>query len=174
MNADLADVRGSEIRLRDWPVIVLVIALLPLLIPAVLIWFLILLTAKSFVLLAIWLLWLPRGKDLLVVYSRSPHWMQYFEAGLIPLIEQRGQILNWSDRTTWPTLDLRTLAFRAFAGDRSFNPIVIVFRPLRWPERFRFFEAFKDHKHGKDQPLRELEERLERRLGASLRLLAHD
>jgi hypothetical protein len=168
MNADLADGRGSEVRWRDLPLILLVIALLPLLIPAVLIWLLGLLVAKSLVLLAVWLLWLPRGKDMLVVYSRSPHWMEYFELGLIPQVEHRAQIINWSDRAKWSTLDLRTLVFRAFAGNRSFNPIVILFRPLRWPEQFRFFEPFRDHKHGKDQPLRELEEKLEQRLGASL------
>lgn len=77
-------------------------------------------------------------------------------------------ILNWSDRIKWPMLDLRTLAFRAFAGERLFNPVVILFKLFRWPERFRFYEPFKDRKHGKDQPLKELEEKLARRLEAPI------
>jgi hypothetical protein len=168
MNAGLADARGSGVRWRDLPLILLVIALLPLLILAALIWFLCLCIAKSLVLLTVWLLWLPRGKDILVVYSRSPHWMEYFEPGLIPRLAQRSQVLNWSDRAIWSTLDTRTIVFRAFAGNRSFNPIVILFKPFRWPERFRFFEPFKHRKHGNDQPLRELEEQVAVRLGVPI------
>ncbi len=39
-------------------------------------------------------------------------------------------------------------SFRSFAGDREFNPMVMVFRPLRLVKHFRFWEPFKRLKHG--------------------------
>jgi hypothetical protein len=151
-------------QLKVWQGLLLVILVVPL-IPALLFWILCRVLVQAFVLLAVWVVWLPRGKDTLIVYSRSPNWMEYFEAGLIPHLERRAMILNWSDRAKWRTLDLRVLVFRAFGGRTSFNPMVILFRPFRWPEEFRFFESFRDLKHGKEQPLRDLEGRLARRLG---------
>ena len=156
--------------LKVWQGLVLAILFI-LLLPAILLWVLVRFLAQTSVLLAVWMWWLPRGRDTLVVYSMSPHWKEYFEADLIPLIERRSLILNWSDRSKWSTLDLRVLAFRAFAGEHSFNPMVISFKPFRWPERFRFFEPFKEYKHGKDQPLQQLEEYLGRRLGVSIPLI---
>ncbi|RIK86999.1 MAG: hypothetical protein DCC67_02330, partial [Planctomycetota bacterium] len=120
---------------------------------------------QALLVLATWVCWLPRGKDTLIVYSRSPHCLDYFEARLIPQLSQRATTLNWSDRAKWPAFGLSSLIFRAFAGSTSFNPMVMHFKLLRWPKVFRFFEAFRNRKHGQEQPLQELEKELVRRLG---------
>ena len=138
----------------------LLIVCLPLLVPALLLWLLIVFVGKLLLLIAVWAFWIPRGKDMLLVYSRSPHWVEYFESGLIRELEGRAMILNWSDRAQWSSLDLRILIFKAFKGAKSFNPMVIVFKPLRWPVSFRFYDAFKLRKHGNDQQLHELEAKL--------------
>ncbi|MCC6494016.1 MAG: hypothetical protein IT424_13460 [Pirellulales bacterium] len=78
-----------------------------------------------------------------IVYSRSPHSMEYYESGLLPQLEHRAMMLNWSDRAKWPKLDLRVLTFRAFAGETSFNPIVTHFKPFRWPRDYRFSMLFE-------------------------------
>lgn len=155
---------------RRWPnwlvlplvtvLIVVVIPIVVVLIPIVLLWLLGAFLAKLIVLAGVWICWLPRGKDTLIVYSRSPHWMEYFESGVIPRLERRAVVLNWSDRAQWPSFALSTMVFQAFKGGASFNPMVLVFRPLRWPERFRFYDSFKQRKHGKEQPLRDLEAKL--------------
>lgn len=87
------------------------------------------------------------GRDVLVVYSNSPHWQRYFEDSVIPSIGERASVLNWSERSRWPRFGWRVTAFRWFAGHREFNPIVIVFKNLRWPRCFRFYRAMHDAKH---------------------------
>lgn len=39
----------------------------------------------------------------------------------------------------------------------EFNPIAIVFKPWWKPKIFRFWKAFKDHKHGNEEKLKALE-----------------
>jgi hypothetical protein len=48
--------------------------------------------------LLIWLLWLRNGKDVLVVYSDSPIWHEYMTTQILPLVQQRAVVLNWSER----------------------------------------------------------------------------
>jgi hypothetical protein len=43
------------------------------------------------------------------------------------------------------------LAFWYFGGSREFNPLAVVFRPLRLPRVFRFYEPFREFKHGKTE-----------------------
>jgi hypothetical protein len=78
-----------------WP---LVVVLLPLVIVASLLW----LTAAVVLQLAVWATWCSRGRYALVVYSSSPIWQEYFETHVIPGVGDRGVILNWSERNTWP------------------------------------------------------------------------
>jgi hypothetical protein len=66
---------------------------------------------------------------------------------VLPAIDNRSVVLNWSDRTRWK-FSLSVASFRMFAGDYDFNPLVIVFPPFRWPRRFRFYQAFRAFKHG--------------------------
>jgi hypothetical protein len=107
--------------------------------------------------IAVVLLWLPRGRSVLFVYSDSPIWQAYIEAEILPRLPPQTTVLNWSNRKNWPRFSLPTWLFNMFAGSREFNPIAIVFRPLAPPKRFRFWRAFRDYKHGKPERLRQVE-----------------
>ena len=107
--------------------------------------------------IAIMVLWLPRGRKVLFVYSNSPVWQAYVEAEMLPRLPRNAAVLNWSQRNTWPKFSLPVWLFAMFAGSREFNPIAIVFRPLAPPKRFRFWRAFRDYKHGKPERLRQVE-----------------
>lgn len=106
----------------------------------------------------IWLLWCTRGRDILFVYSDSPVWHDYVEQRFLPLLGDRAVVLNWSERSRWrfsPTL--ARAAFYYFGGRREFNPLAVVFSPLRRSRVFRFWQPFRDFKHGRPEPLQRLE-----------------
>jgi hypothetical protein len=49
--------------------------------------------------------------------------------------------------------------FRAFAGRREFNPIGLVFERFDLVVRYRFWQSFRDMKHGRPETLRTLEQK---------------
>lgn len=104
--------------------------------------------------LLIWTLWLPRGKDILLVYSDSPIWHGYMASEVLPLVQERAVVLNWSQRNSWQKWSLGVAVFRHFGGRREFNPLVILFPPVRSARIFRFWPAFKDWKHGDREPVK--------------------
>ena len=126
-----------------WP---LLIVLLPLAVVVAVVWFVVAIS----LLLLVWMMWCPRGRYALVVYSNSPIWQQYFEERMLPAIGSRGVVLNWSERKQWK-FSLSVALFRTFAGTREFNPLVIVFQPWTWPRRFQFFRAFQAFKQGRPE-----------------------
>ena len=127
----------------------------------------------------------PAARGLLV-YSNSPNWQGYIEREWLPRLEGRLVILNWSERARWAGEQTVEAALFRLLGDREFNPAAIVFRPLapgrlfrRWVraireldpiamlapyerpvEVVRFFQPFRDHKHGRTDSLRAAERRL--------------
>jgi hypothetical protein len=113
--------------------------------------------------------WGSRGKDVLLVYSNSPHWQRYIEERWLSKWGSRAVVLNWSERRTWERSRRPEAAlFRAFAGQREFNPLVIVVPGSgRRAHMVRFWRAFRDSKHGRDQKLRDAESDLERYLGSA-------
>ncbi len=132
---------------RVWQVTLIILLLpvvLPLVILAVTFWFL----HRVSLYLLIWLLWLPKGKDILFVYSDSPIWREYMTQQLLPLVQGRAIVLNCSERSTWRRWSLAVRVLRSFGGGREFNPMVILFRPLRPARTFRFWSAFKEWKQG--------------------------
>ena len=112
--------------------------------------------------------WGSRGKDLLLVYSNSPHWQRYVEDTWLPKWGHRAVVLNWSERSTWTSSRPEVALFRTFAGREEFNPIGILV-PLqgRRVHIVRFWRAFRDHKHGKPRLLQAAEADLDRLLGAT-------
>ncbi len=119
----------------------LVIILSPILVIAALLYFL-----WGIILYAA--IWLTGKKEFVVfVYSDSPIWKEYIEREILPHIQDRAIILNWSERRIWEN-SLAVLAFRYFGGYRNFNPIGMVFRPFHLVKTYRFFEAFQEFKHG--------------------------
>jgi hypothetical protein len=105
--------------------------------------------------------WSKHGKPILFVYSDSPNWQRYIEEHWLPRLRPRAVILNWSERKAWPRQrPLEARVFRHFAGSEEFNPIAIYF-PRQGPVRtIRFWQAFRDFKHGKEHKLKEAEREL--------------
>jgi hypothetical protein len=136
---------------RQWLLWPLLIVLLPFVVVGAIVWF----VAAVSLLLVVWTTWCPRGRYALVVYSNSPIWQQYFEERVLPAIGKRGVVLNWSERKRWK-FSLPVALFRMFAGTREFNPLVIVFQPLTWPRRFRFFRAFGVFKQGRPESVEQI------------------
>ena len=135
-----------------WPLLVI---LLPFVVVVGVLW----LVTAVLLQLVVWLTWCPRGRYVLVVYSNSPIWREYFEAHVLPAVSSRGVVLNWSERKQWP-YSLPVALFKLFAGTRNFNPMAIVFEPLTWPRRFPFYPAFQAFKHGRPQEVEEMRNQL--------------
>jgi hypothetical protein len=114
--------------------------------------------------------WGSHGKRLLLVYSNSPHWQTYVEESWLPRLDSIAVVLNWSERRTWPERHpLETDIFQTWAGDQEFNPLAIIIPADGRVQVIRFWQAFRDYKHGKDHTLRAAEAELETALGVSLR-----
>ena len=143
-----------------WPLKVLLVILSPILVPLIIIFLLILavLVPLSYLLiyLSIWSFWLGRGKDILFVYSDSPIWRDYMLSEMLPLVEKRAVVLNWSERGTWKWWSLSVLAFRFFSGRKAFNPLIVVFRPFHLARKFRFWPAFREWKQGNKEAVEKL------------------
>jgi hypothetical protein len=113
--------------------------------------------------------WSGQGRDVLLVYSNSPNWQAYIEEAWLQRWGHRAVVLNWSERRTWrrrgsPEVQL----FRAFGGEREFNPLGIVVPPAgREVHVVRFWRAFRDRKHGKRDTLSQAEAELDHYLSAA-------
>ena len=103
--------------------------------------------------LLVWIVWIPKGKDILFVYSDSPIWREYLTDNILPSLEERAVVMNWSERRTWEKWSLSACVFRSFGGKRNFNPLVVFFRPFRRAQVFRFWLPFKDWKRGYTEPV---------------------
>jgi len=146
-----------------WPRLgnaLLVIIFLPFVLPLALIALVLWIAHRIVLYMLIWLLWLPKGKHILLVYSDSPMWHDYMIAQVLPLVEEHAIVLNWSERSQWPRWSFRIHVFRWFGGDREFNPLVVLFRPFRRAKVFRFWSAFKDWKRGHREPVERLRQEL--------------
>lgn len=129
---------------RNLLLVLLTPVALPILALALVLWVL----SRCVLYLGIWMWWLPQGKDVLLVSSDSPVWKEYMEERIVPLLTDRAIVLNWSERRRWSKWSFPTLVFRAFAGRRNFNPMLVLFRPLRPAKFFRFLPGFQELKHG--------------------------
>ena len=144
---------------RFWNAVLLIV-LLPFIVPLGLVALILYLTHRIVLYILVWLIWLSKGKDLLVVYSDSPIWHDYMVNEILPLVEKRAIVLNWSERESWSRLSFRAHVFRQFGSRREFNPLVVLFRPLRRAKVFRFWLPFKDWKRGYREPVEKLREEL--------------
>jgi hypothetical protein len=98
--------------------------------------------------LLVWMLWVPRGKDVLYMNSDSPIWHDTMEHTVWPLVAGRAVRINYSERAQWPAMSLAARVARQYVGGKECNPLVIVFRPLGTRKVFRFFKAFRAYKAG--------------------------
>jgi hypothetical protein len=141
--------------------IALILVFLPLILPLILFALVLFALHRLSLYLLVWLLWLPKGKDILFVYSNSPIWHDYMTQQVLPLVQDRSVVLNWSERSTWRKWRLTQQVLYSFGGHREFNPMVIRFRPLRRAKLFRFWSAFKDCKHSYAEPVERLKNDLQ-------------
>jgi hypothetical protein len=125
--------------------------------PILIVWVLVYFLWGLVLYIGIWLTW--KKELVLFVYSDSPTWKNYIEQEILPHIRDRAMILNWSERKSWKN-SLPVLAFRYFSGHRNFNPIAIIFRPFHHAKTYRFFEAFKEFKHGYPEAVEEIKKQL--------------
>jgi hypothetical protein len=107
--------------------------------------------------LLVWILWVPRGNDILFVYSDSPIWREYMLENILPVVQQRAVVMNWSERQQWKRWSLSVRVLRSFGGKRDFNPLVVLFRPFRRARVFRFWLPFKDWKRGYTEPVERMQ-----------------
>ncbi len=108
-----------------------------------------------------WRKYAAQGRPLFFVYSESPNWQSYVEANILPRVEDHAVVLNWSERSLWPsTSPWESRFFHRFAGNRDFNPLALVFCRGGRIKAVRFHKAFLDFKHGKDSGLRAAEAEL--------------
>ena len=106
----------------------------------------------------VWLWWIGWARRrVLFVYSDSPNWKEYVEANILPKLPANTVVLNWSNRAQWPRFSVPAMLFRCFAGEREFNPIGLVFERFDIVDRYRFWQAFRDSKHGHSETLRLVE-----------------
>jgi hypothetical protein len=94
--------------------------------------------------------WAAKKKWVLFVTSESPHWKEYIEENILPDIADHTVTLNWSERSAWKNKrPLEEKVMKRFTGDREYCPIAIVVPPKGKVRTVKFYQAFKDHKHGK-------------------------
>jgi hypothetical protein len=155
----LAVTRDKESLGRKFQIALIVavfVVLLPVWLPFMVVGLAVYLAIRLALHFLILLTWLPKGKDVLLVYSQSPIWHDYMTMQILPLVKDRAIVLDWSERKKWRKYSLPVLAFRLLGGHRNFNPLVIHFRPFRRAKLFRFWPAFKDWKHGKAETVDQL------------------
>lgn len=140
--------------------IALLTVLLPLIVPLAVIGIMLFLAYRLTLNALVRFWWLPRGKDILLIYSDSPIWHEYMTNQILPLVRSRAEILNWSERSRWPNWSLAVRLFRSYSGGRDFNPMVILFPLLGKARFFRFLPAFNEWKHGNPGPLEQMRQDL--------------
>jgi hypothetical protein len=110
--------------------------------------------------LIVWFCWIGYDRRRTIfVYSDSPNWKEYIDRVILPRLPENSVVLNWSNRGKWSRFAVPVLLFRTFAGSREFNPIGLVFERFGLVARYRFWQPFRDLKHGRPEALRVLEER---------------
>jgi hypothetical protein len=98
--------------------------------------------------------WGQKGRHILFVYSNSPNWKEYIEENWLPRLRPHAVVLNWSERSQWKqSSPFESKVFWHFAGREEFNPIAIYLPPRGRVRVVRFWQPFKDFKHGKDRLL---------------------
>jgi hypothetical protein len=101
------------------------------------------------------------GRIVLFIYSDSPNWKDYVETNILPRLEPHVVTLNWSQRQDWQRRKpFEARLFQHWAGETEFNPMALVFAPTGSVRDVRFWQAFRDFKHGKDRSLKQAEQLL--------------
>jgi hypothetical protein len=106
-----------------------------------------------------------RPKDLLLVFTDSPHWLPRIEQEWLPRWGERAVLFNRSG--SWSAQQVEAKLWRAFGGYVEHTPLAIVLPRRGKPSVVRFFLAFRDFKHGKPARLLKAEQELKVALAAA-------
>ena len=98
-------------------------------------------------------------KDLLVVYTDSPHWKDHVESKWAARWPNRIVTLNRS--RPWSRKQPEAMLWLAVAGLREHTPIAVVIPRAGKLRVIRFFQAFQESKHGDPARLQAAEQELE-------------
>ncbi|MGE0133249.1 MAG: hypothetical protein AB7U82_34665 [Blastocatellales bacterium] len=123
--------------------------------PFLLLYGLAVLLMRIYVRMRIYMKW-PPNKYILFVYTQSEHWSPYIEQKILPSISDHAVVINRTTQQQWKkefALEKRAIELWA---DIEANPIALVFKPYKKVKAFRFYEAFRDFKHGKESKLNTL------------------
>ena len=101
------------------------------------------------------------NKNILFAYSDSHHWQQYIEENILPVIESSAIVINRSRDSEWKNNNpIEYQVIDRWGGGKEYNPIAIIFPQKGKIKNIRFYQAFKDLKHGNSAPLKEKENEL--------------
>lgn len=99
-----------------------------------------------------------------LVTSDSPVWKDYIQENWLDRFGSRFIVLNASRCSQWHNCPATRLYFFFCPQVENYCPAVLLLRGILRPHVYRFFYAFRDHKHGNDTALLKLEEDLAREL----------
>ena len=98
--------------------------------------------------------WFPKGKYIFFLYSDSKKWKDYFEKELVPKIQDKASIWNWSTRQKdgWNDDIIEAKILKLYRPFGYFYPMAIVFLPSGEVKTFQFYTSYVNMlKSGKDE-----------------------
>lgn len=101
-------------------------------------------------------IWWAGKQQIFFVYSDSPVWHDHIHQTILPKLENRSVILNWSNRSKW-RMSIGKTVFNFFGGHYEFCPMAVVFRRFRRTHVFRFWKPFCEYKNGRPESLIKME-----------------
>ncbi len=103
--------------------------------------------------------WLPESGSVLFFTSNSKHWKAYFEKELLPKIETKTRVLNWSTREQdgWSDKAMEARIADLFGDARHSIPFAMVFLPSGDFKMFFFQGAFLRFLKSKKKQYKKLE-----------------
>ena len=97
--------------------------------------------------------WFSKGRHIFFLYSDSKKWKEYFEQKLVPKIQDKAVIWNWSTRQKdgWNENLIEAQIMSLFRPMGFFYPMAIVFLPSGDVKTFQFYTPYVNKiKSGKD------------------------
>ena len=102
-----------------------------------------------------------KGRVILFVYSDSSNWKDHIETKILPRLEARSVILNWSKRREWESsMGFETRLFEQWTGTREFTPVAVLFPLFGKVKVFRLWEPSGNSKEGKNKASKAAEQSL--------------
>lgn len=98
--------------------------------------------------------WFPKGKYIFFLYSDSKKWKDYFENELVPKIQGKASVWNWSTRQKdgWNDDIIEAKILKPYKLLGYFYPMAIVFLPSGEVKTFQFYTPYVNMlKSGKDE-----------------------